>query len=59
MWDLIVSVPDHCLSIYFAYACYLNGFIFDIWPKRRISILLEWNSDNRGTYIYVSTGLDK
>ena len=20
MWDLIVSVPDHCLSFYFAYA---------------------------------------
>ena len=19
MWDLIVSIPDHCLSIYFAY----------------------------------------
>ena len=19
MWDLIVSVPDHCLSFYFAY----------------------------------------
>ena len=20
MWDLIVSVPDHCLSFYFSYA---------------------------------------
>ena len=20
MWDLIVSVPDHCLSIYFTYS---------------------------------------
>ena len=22
MWDLIVSVPDHCLSFYFASRCY-------------------------------------
>ena len=21
MWDLIVSVPDHCLSFYFAFHC--------------------------------------
>ena len=21
MWDLIVSVPDHCLSFYFAEVC--------------------------------------
>ena len=25
MWDLIVSVPDHCLSFYFSY------FPFRIW----------------------------
>ena len=23
MWDLIVSVPDHCLSFYFAAECML------------------------------------
>ena len=21
MWDLIVSVPDHCLSFYFSFIC--------------------------------------
>ena len=24
MWDLIVSVPDHCLSFYFAVMCDLK-----------------------------------
>ena len=26
MWDLIVSVPDHCLSFYFAYFWFGSGF---------------------------------
>ena len=26
MWDLIVSVPDHCLSFYFSYVCIPNSF---------------------------------
>ena len=26
MWDLIVSVPDHCLSFYFSYKCALTTF---------------------------------
>ena len=43
----------------FAPASYLNGIIFfDIWSKRSNSILLEWKSDNRVTYIYVSIGMD-
>ena len=24
MWDLIVSVPDHCLSFYFTYQMFCN-----------------------------------
>ena len=24
MWDLIVSVPDHCLSFYFAHIMYIK-----------------------------------
>ena len=24
MWDLIVSVPDHCLSFYFAYTYFIK-----------------------------------
>ena len=33
MWDLIVSVPDHCLSFYFIYILFLNDM--------KISISLE------------------
>ena len=29
MWDLIVSVPDHCLSFYF----YLFGPHFDLYQS--------------------------
>ena len=32
MWDLIVSVPDHCLSFYFmsalAYVCVVSAYAF-------------------------------
>ena len=49
MWDLTVSVPDHCLSFYFGYdsACIfdriiiklagkiLNEFEFQPYPSRR------------------------
>ena len=27
MWDLILSVPDHCLSFYFLYICYIKNYI--------------------------------
>ena len=27
IWDLIVSVPDHCLSFYFVLSCHLFHFI--------------------------------
>ena len=26
MWDLIVSVPDHCLSFYFSYLMILHEY---------------------------------
>ena len=29
MWDLIVSVPDHCLSFYFSSVLYLQSTIVD------------------------------
>ena len=37
MWDLIVSVPDHCLSFYFSLL--LEELIFDFYKKinRRFS----------------------
>ena len=27
MWDLIVSVPDHCLSFYFVEVCEVTGSV--------------------------------
>ena len=33
MWDLIVSVPDHCLSFYFVPL--LTGFQIKIYEKYR------------------------
>ena len=32
MWDLIVSVPDHCLSFYFAF-CFRQEHYIKIWRK--------------------------
>ena len=29
MWDLIVSVPDHCLSFYFTYFLVVIYYVFD------------------------------
>ena len=37
MWDLIVSVPDHCLSFYFS--------LFRL-QKRACKIILDYNVDN-------------
>ena len=31
MWDLIVSVPDHCLSFYFARGCEAGFLAPDLW----------------------------
>ena len=32
MWDLIVSVPDHCLSFYFHYRPHGIGIFGDLAP---------------------------
>ena len=29
MWDLIVSVPDHCLSFYFGTVIIKSGFVLN------------------------------
>ena len=34
MWDLIVSVPDHCLSFYFDIICFIIIFICDLFVSR-------------------------
>ena len=35
MWDLIVSVPDHCLSFYFL-------LMFTKTVKFSLNIMLQW-----------------
>ena len=35
MWDLIVSVPDHCLSFYFPMT---NSGILEVCHKQDISV---------------------
>ena len=30
MWDLIVSVPDHCLSFYYTFAVRLLNYILNV-----------------------------
>ena len=38
MWDLIVSVPDHCLSFYFPeISCAENEILVDILNNRILS----------------------
>ena len=38
MWDLIVSVPDHCLSFYFANLKRKSGSIISIRTKFPLSL---------------------
>ena len=33
MWDLIVSVPDHCLSFYFSIIIMLTGHSVGPWSQ--------------------------
>ena len=40
MWDLIVSVPDHCLSFYFVSRACVNSSIF-LWKNRQIRLKIN------------------
>ena len=40
MWDLIVSVPDHCLSFYFAYVDVFKDDKRNIFAK---NIWVHWS----------------
>ena len=31
MWDLIVSVPDHCLSFYFVFNFFFDPLLYSIF----------------------------
>ena len=42
MWDLIVSVPDHCLSFYFPYKIWLQS-AKQFLRKRSLKILTLGN----------------
>ena len=45
MWDLIVSVPDHCLSFYFGFDQQAT-----LYQKNRVSMILYhngiWSADD-------------
>ena len=41
MWDLIVSVPDHCLSFYFSLCLYMLKFVYQICVKSLSVIKLQ------------------
>ena len=40
MWDLIVSVPDHCLSFYFQHNIYCKARILQIMCDLRQSVMV-------------------
>ena len=44
MWDLIVSVPDHCLSFYFALDWAILGRSFTNNKKSRIPRIEPWGT---------------
>ena len=55
MWDLIVSVPDHCLSFYFIMGklcLHASSFIFD-----RILIKVAGNQDRHKSLDKFNFGL--
>ena len=54
MWDLIVSVPDHCLSFYFSEALSISFCTFQIPLQVDIEALfLEMEAMEIQTYIFV------
>ena len=67
MWDLIVSVPDHCLSFYFVFIfpeklpCF--GSIFIQFPREITIVWKHLYSSSRRNYlafkIYVSVFPEK
>ena len=40
MWDLIVSVPDHCLSFYFIFCIMKRAFVLK-FIREKIVIIAE------------------
>ena len=52
MWDLIVSVPDHCLSFYFKNKLYLGSDAWDLGhgvlqlANWRLEYVKAWRAKN-------------
>ena len=51
MWDLIVSVPDHCLSFYSLLICIIQMLPFDLYhsdtfSSKALFTLISVNSDD-------------
>ena len=40
MWDLIVSIPDHCLSFYLAKILTLNKIMMLIWVRKYTGMIV-------------------
>ena len=52
MWDLIVSVPDHCLSVYFSYVKFVKQISNTRTRKRYCSIFLYFDV-NVAFYVFM------
>ena len=50
MWDLIVIIPDHCLSIYFTFLIFttLSVPTYDLWSKNTQHSTLFTHNHIRG-----------
>ena len=48
MWDLIVSVPDHCLSFYFLYIATKEGWTWHLSDFTQILIYAVFCRVNKG-----------
>ena len=42
MWDLIIPVPDHCLSFYFLVHAWTSGPYANFWNLKVFSIVEEY-----------------
>ena len=54
MWDLIVSVPDHCLSFYFLYNNE-SGAVSILNQYLSVLLFLKIKSGNRPKSPYIAT----
>ena len=60
MWDLIVSVPDHCLSFYFTFRFWLLTFLLTFLAVLSVNALrtLVPESTLEGKYFFLQFSLE-